>query len=178
MTTTDYVIDIALISLVLLQIRGRRLTPRFVVLPLVLVSWAGVEYLHGVPTAGNDLLLVTITATTGVVLGVLTGLATHIGTGADGYPVARAGVVAATLWILGVGCRFAFQMYASHGGGAAIDRFSAHHQITGNEAWVAALILMAFGEVLARTIVLALRAYVIVPAETRRAMMGSGAPIA
>jgi hypothetical protein len=67
--------------------------------------------------------------------------------------------VAAILWVVGVGTRFAFQVYASHGGAPAIARFSAHHAITSEAAWTAALILMAFGEVLSRTLVLGLRGW-------------------
>jgi hypothetical protein len=50
-----------------------------------------------------------------------------------------------------MGFRFAFAVYAnSAGGNAAIGRFSAHHSITSGQAWTTALVLMAFGEVLAR----------------------------
>ena len=55
------------------------------------------------------------------------------------------------LWVLGIGFRLAFQEYATHGGASAIARFSAHHAITTGSAWVAAFVLMALGEVLART---------------------------
>ncbi len=64
---------------------------------------------------------------------------------------AKAGVVAALLWVLGVGTRFAFHLDAVYGGGPAIGRFSVAHSITSARAWVAALILMAMGEALART---------------------------
>lgn len=159
MTFTDYLMDIVLIGVVLLQIRGRRLTVRSMLIPIAIVLWAATQYLHGIPTAGNDLLLAVAGASAGIALGVLTGLFTLVRRGADGLPYARAGTVAAILWLVGVGTRFAFQLYASHGGGAAIARFSAHHAITSTEAWTAALILMAFGEVLARTAVLGLRAW-------------------
>jgi hypothetical protein len=159
MTTTDYLLDIGLIAIVLLQIRGRRLTLRALLLPIAIVAWAATQYLHGIPTAGNDLLLVAVGATCGAALGLATGLFTSLRPDADGHPYARAGAVAAILWVVGVGTRFAFQVYASHGGAPAIARFSAHHAITSEAAWTAALILMAFGEVLSRTLVLGLRGW-------------------
>jgi hypothetical protein len=158
MSLSDYAIDIALIAVVLLQIRGRRLTTRALLLPVILVGYVAVNYLHSVPTAGNDLLLVVATASVGAMLGLLSGLFTNLRAGRDGIPYAKAGLVAATLWVVGTGTRLAFQVYASHGGSAAIGRFSAAHHITSGQAWVAALILMAMGEALARTGVLALRA--------------------
>ena len=157
MTFTDYLLDIALMAVVLLQIRGRRLTLTWLVVPIGIVAYAASQYLHSVPTGGNDLLLVIIGVTAGVTLGVLTGLFTHVKLGADGHAFAKAGGLAAILWLVGVGTRFAFQIYASNGGGPAIARFSAHHAITSSAAWTAALILMAFGEVVARTAVLGLR---------------------
>jgi hypothetical protein len=77
---------------------------------------------------------------------------------ANGSFLAKAGFVAAALWIVGVGSRLAFELYATHGGGASIAHFSATHSITSAEAWTSALILMAFAEVLSRTGVLAWRA--------------------
>ncbi|MGH9057260.1 MAG: hypothetical protein ACRDYY_15580 [Acidimicrobiales bacterium] len=71
--------------------------------------------------------------------------------------------MAAALWVLGVGTRLAFQLFATHGGAPAIGRFMEAHAITTPEPWVAALILMATGEALARTVVLALRAYGVSP---------------
>lgn len=158
MALTDYIIDLALIGIVVLQIRGRRLTARSLLLPVMLVAWAAKTYLHSIPTAGNDLVLVAGCAAVGVTLGAGAGLWTRVEPGPDGSPVAKAGVAAAVLWVLGVGFRFAFQLYATHGGGGAIARFSAAHAI-GMQAWVAALVLMAIGEALARTAVLAARAY-------------------
>ena len=66
-------------------------------------------------------------------------------------------MLAAILWVVGVGTRFAFQLYATHGGAGAIGRFSAAHSITSSEAWVAALLFMAIGEALTRTAVVAFR---------------------
>lgn len=161
MTFTDYLLDIAMIAIVLFQIRGRRLGARSLLLPLAIVAYVAVEYLKGVPTAGNDLVLVVGCAAVGAVLGSLCALATSVKPGADGTPVAKAGVVAAVLWVLGVGARLAFQLYATHGGESALGRFSLAHHITSSEAWVAALLLMAICEAAFRTAILAWRGYAV-----------------
>lgn len=174
MTATDWIIDLALISVVLVQVRGRRLTLRSTLLPVALCVWAAIVYLHGVPTAGNDLVLAAGAAALGVTLGTLAGVATKVTVGAGGYPFAKAGAVAAVLWVAGVGTRLAFQLYATHGGAGAVARFSAAHSITSVEAWVAALLLMAFGEVLARTAVVTYRAHRAAPGRMlgRASMIG------
>jgi len=164
MTLTDYILDIGLIAVVFLQIRGRRLTLRTLLLPVAICGWAIANYLHGIPTAGNDLALVALATFLGITLGGLSGYFTRVTAGPDGVPMAKAGVLAAVLWVAGVGTRFAFQLYATHGGAGAIGRFSAAHSITSGEAWVAALILMALGEALARTAVTAYRGYRVSPA--------------
>jgi hypothetical protein len=101
---------------------------------------------------------------------------TKVSAGADGHPFAKAGVLAAILWVAGVGTRFAFQLYASHGGAGAIAHFSAAHSITSSEAWVAALLFMAIGEALARTTVVAFRGYRVAPEHflRRESMIGTG----
>lgn len=157
MTFSDYLIDFALIGMVLLQIRGRRLTTRALLLPLAIVGYVAFSYLRGVPTAGNDLILVAGSALVGATLGGLSGTFTAVYPDDEGVPFAKAGVIAAGLWILGTGARLAFQLYATHGGGASIERFSASHAITSIGAWTAALILMALCEATARTGILAWR---------------------
>jgi hypothetical protein len=157
MTFSDYLIDITLIGLVLVQIRSRRLTVKALVLPLGLVAYVAYSYLRGVPTAHNDLFLVVGAAVVGATLGSLAGRFTSVTKAADGSVWAKAGFAAAGLWILGTGGRLAFQLYASHGGGPAIAHFSATHGITSAQAWTATLILMALSEATMRTAVLGWR---------------------
>lgn len=157
MTFSDYLIDIGLIATVLIQVRGRKLTTRALVLPLAIVGYVAVNYLRGVPTAGNDLVLVAGCAAVGGTLGALSGGFTAVYPGEDGVPFAKAGLVAAGLWVLGTAGRLAFQVYATQGGGAAVERFSTAHSITSVSAWTAALILMALGEAVCRTGILAWR---------------------
>jgi hypothetical protein len=66
MTFTDYLIDSALVLLVLLQIQERELTVRSMLRPLVIAGIAVISYLQGVPSAGNDLVLLAVLATAGL----------------------------------------------------------------------------------------------------------------
>jgi hypothetical protein len=159
MTTTDYIINAILVLLVVRQIRERRLDLQSLLLPVVLVGLAARQYLHSVPTAGNDLVLVGALGGVGATLGILCALSTHVRLGADGVALARAGWVAAALWIGGIGSRMAFAYAAAHGAGPAIGRFSVVHHITGGAAWTAALVLMALAEVVARLVTLQARGH-------------------
>jgi len=159
MTITDYAIDIVLIGLVAFQIRGMRLTRRALILPFILVGIVGMNFLKIIPTAGNDLFLIVGLTTIGTTLGLLAGLFTSVRQDSSGIPVAKAGVVAAILWVLGVGSRFAFQLYVSHGGLPAVAHFSATHDITSGAAWTDAIVLMALAEVISRQATIVVRAH-------------------
>jgi hypothetical protein len=80
-------------------------------------------------------------------------MTTKLRRGSDGRALGRAGWLAASLWITGVGARMAFAIAATNGAGPAIARFSMAHQITGSAAWVAALIMMALADVLTRLVI-------------------------
>jgi hypothetical protein len=159
MTITDYAIDIVLIGLVAFQVHGMRLTRRAVILPLVLVGVVAMNYLKTIPTAGNDLYLIVGLTAIGATLGSLAGLFTSVRQDSSGVPVVKAGVLAAILWLVGVGSRFAFQLYVSHGGLPAMAHFSATHDITSGAAWTAALVLMALAEVICRNLAIVVRAH-------------------
>jgi hypothetical protein len=158
MTTTDYLIAAALILLVIPQIRGMRLTMRSLVLPIVLVGAAAAYYLKSVPTQGDDVLLDGLCIAAGALLGIGCGLTTRLVRGSDGVLIAKAGLVAALLWIVGVAARTGFEYAATHGGAHSIADFSRSNSITGADAWTAALLLMALMQVLSRTAVVRLRA--------------------
>jgi hypothetical protein len=157
MTTTDYLIDSALVLLVLLQIKERPLTSKALIRPLVIVAIAVINYLHGIPTAGNDLVLVGILALLGLSIGVASGQTVSMRRGRAGEVLARAGWLSGFFWVLGMGSRFAFLVWINNGGAAAIGHFSAHHAITSGQAWTAALLAMAVFEVCGRSLVLAAR---------------------
>ncbi|MGO9883625.1 MAG: hypothetical protein ACLPV4_11495 [Solirubrobacteraceae bacterium] len=159
MTTTDYLIDATLVLLVLFQIKERELTTRSLIRPLVILSIAVFTYLHGIPTGGNDLILVAVFALTGGLIGVASGLTVFMRRGSSGEVLARAGWASGFFWVLGMGSRFAFLIWASHGGVSTIASFSAQHSITSNEAWTVALLAMAVFEVCGRTLIQATRRY-------------------
>ncbi len=127
-------------------------------MPLAIVGYVAFTYLHAVPTSGNDLFLVVGCAGVGAALGCLSGKFTSVYTDGPGDPIAKTGLIAAGLWILGTGTRLAFQLFATHGGGAAIQHFSVAHSITSGTAWTGALILMALSEAVCRTSILGWRA--------------------
>lgn len=157
MTLTDYLFNIFLVGLVVLQLRGHAITRARLLFPVVATVVAVSQFLHSVPTAGNDLVLETAAVVVGGLLGGVAALATSVrrqGTGA----FAKAGAVAAVLWVLGIGARMAFALWVSHGGSTEVARFSVVHHITSVQAWAAAFVLMALTEVLSRTGVLYLKA--------------------
>ncbi|HEX2904569.1 MAG TPA: hypothetical protein VHO01_14030 [Jatrophihabitans sp.] len=160
MTTTDWILDIALLAIVFRQIRESRVDARFVLIPLALVGYFATKYLHALPTAGNDLVLITTLVAIGAALGIAGGLVTRVRY--DGtHALVRAGWLAVVLWVVGMGSRMAFQIYVSHGGGPAVGRFSIEHHITTDQAWVTAFVLMAFTEVATRVGTLVWRAYLV-----------------
>ena len=157
MSITDYLIDSALVLLVLLQIKERPLSTKAIVRPIVIVGVAVASYFHSVPTSGNDLVLISILGLTGLTIGIASGVAVRMRPGAYGEVLARGGWASAFFWVLGMGSRFAFLVWISHGGSSAIASFSAAHSITGGAAWTDALLGMAVLEVLGRSLTMALR---------------------
>ena len=157
MTTSDWILDIVLILVVLRQIRWRRIDLMTVLLPLGIVAFVALKYLSPIPTGGNDLLVIGAFAALGTVLGVVGGLTTHMRVD-QGKVFVRAGFVAASLWILSMGGRLAFVLWTEHGGGRTLMRFSEQHQITSVQTWVSALILMVLCEVGTRVGTIVIRA--------------------
>ncbi|MYS19739.1 hypothetical protein GA0115240_11262 [Streptomyces sp. DvalAA-14] len=150
MSLSDWIIDLALLLIVFRQLREERLSARTVLLPLALMGWAAAHYLRDVPTAGNDLALIAAFTATGVAFGLAGGLLTRVRYAAGDVRV-RATPGAAALWVLSMGFRLGFAVWSSHASGAAhLTHFSVAHHITTGQAWVTALLLMAFGEVVLR----------------------------
>ncbi|HEY6492314.1 MAG TPA: hypothetical protein VIZ43_03515 [Trebonia sp.] len=175
MTLTDWIIDIALILIVLRQLREERLTIRTILLPLALMGWAGIHYLHGVPTAGNDVLLIAALTAVGAVFGLFGGLLTRVRYGA-GRVYIKATAGAAALWVVSMSLRMAFAVWSSYASGAAhVASFSVTHDITSSQAWVTALVLMAFGEVVVRLGVILIRGAIL---SARNSGSGTPAPSA
>lgn len=157
MTATEYLFNVGLIGLVVLQIRGHKVTRARLLLPVVVTLWVAAQFLHGLPTAGNDVVLECALALAGAGLGALAGMATTVrrdGVGAS----AKAGATAAVLWVAGIGARMAFSLWVTYGGQASVASFSAMHHITSGAAWAAGFIFMAMCEVVVRTAVLYVKA--------------------
>ena len=155
MTTGEYLLNAAFVLLVLRQAGERELDRRSVIVPLALMFFVGSEYLHALPTAGNDLVLVAGLAAVGLALGLLGGYATHV-RARDGVALARVGWIAGGLLLAGIGSRMAFAFAVGHGLEPAVRSFSIEHRI-GAAAWPAALVLMALIEVGTRIAVVQVR---------------------
>ena len=155
MATYEYLLNAAFVLLVLRQAWERELDRRSVIIPLALMFFVGSQYLHTLPTAGNDLVLIVGLAAVGLTLGVLGGFATHLRAG-NGVARARVGWIAGGLLVLGIGARMAFAFAIGHGFEPAVRSFSIAHQI-GVTAWPVALVSMALIEVGARIAVVQLR---------------------
>lgn len=156
MTTSEYLLNAAFVLLVLRQAREREVDRRSVIVPLVLMFFVGAQYLHTVPTAGNDLVFIVLLATVGLTFGVVGGFATQVRAGTGGVALARVGWIAGGLLVFGIGSRMAFAFAVGHGFESAVRSFSIAHQI-GAAAWPAALVLMALVEVGSRIAVVQIR---------------------
>jgi hypothetical protein len=156
MTTTDYLINAGFVFIVLRQARERQLDVRGLVVPVVAMFFVALQYVHSIPSAGNDLVLVGVLAFAGLALGVSCGFATHVRANSDGIALARVGWLAGGLLIAGIGARMVFAFAVSHGAEPAIRGFSVAHQI-GAAAWPVALVSMALCEVTARLVTVQLR---------------------
>lgn len=150
MTTTEYLMNIGLIGLVVLQIRGHKITRARLLIPVVMTLWAASQFVHNIPTAGNDVVLEMTLAVVGAGLGLAAGLATSVKRMGP-IAFARAGTAAAALWIIGIGARMGFSIWVTHGGQGAVAHFSAANAITSGAAWGTAFVLMALLEVTVRT---------------------------
>ena len=167
---TTYLVSASLILLVIRQIREHPLDARSLATPVLAVGAAAVMFLHSVPAGGSDLALEAACVAAGAAMGAISGLASRLRLGADGRPLGRAGILAAGMWIGGVGARLAFAVAAGNGAGPAIARFSVANHITGEAAWIAALIMMALADVLTRLVIIYLRG--------RRLTASAPAPVA
>ena len=146
MTTTDYLINLLFIVIVLRQTHERAIDYRYFVIPIALVAWVASMYLHTLPTAGNDLILVGTLASVGATLGAISGLATRIRCAPNGVAFARVGWLAGVLLVAGIGGRIVFAFAISHGLEPAVRSFSIANHLTA-AAWPTAMVVMALCEV-------------------------------
>ena len=125
---------------------------------MILVAAAAAYYLRGFPAGGNDIPFYVILGGIGLILGIACGATTRVWRADDGFAYAKAGGVAAALWVIGIGSRLAFEEFWSHGGTKDVVNFSIAHDITSQNAWIAGLVMMALAEVVARLAAIWLRA--------------------
>ena len=152
MSTTQWILNIALLAWVLLRNVGTRpLDRRAFTVPLLVVAVAAGVFLRDVPTLRNDLQLDVVFTAAGLALGVLATALTRIRVDA-GRVVVTAGAAFAGLWIAVIGGRILFAEWATGSGAASVGRFSREHLITGADAWTAAFVLMALAMVVARLV--------------------------
>ena len=156
MRTTDYLINAVFGLIVFRQARERELDRRSVIIPLAIVAYVAHLYVHSIPTAGNDLVLIGALGAVGLALGIASGFTTQVRAGENGLAVARVGWIAGALLIAGIGSRMVFAFALSHGAHHAVATFSIAHQI-GAAAWPVALVLMALLEVSTRIAIVQLR---------------------
>ena len=78
MNATDWIINLALVAMVLRQLQTHRLDVKFFLIPAALVAFSARTYLHSIPTAGHDLVLLAVLIGFGAVLGILGGLTTRV----------------------------------------------------------------------------------------------------
>ena len=149
MTTADYLINLLFVLIVARQALDRRIDRRYFLIPIVLVFWVGSQYLHTLPTAGNDLVLVAALACVGLTRGTISGLATHIRRDRDGIAFARVGWLAGILLVAGISSRMVFAFAISHGLEPAVRSFSITNHISG-AAWPVAMVAMALCALAAR----------------------------
>lgn len=148
MTTTDWIIDIALVLIVIRQLREEQLTLRFVLLPLGIVAFVAHKYLAAVPTTGHNLVLIGLALALGTTFGVAGGLLTRV-RAEDGRAYVRAGFGAAALWVGSMTARLGFIIWITHSGQDDLVRFSITHHLSA-DVWQSALVLLALSEVVTR----------------------------
>lgn len=158
MTISDYLINAAFVLVVLRQARARRVDLRSLIAPLLAIVYVAHMYVHSVPTAGNDLVLVGALGALGLSLGIASGLATQVRAGREGTAVARVGWLAGVLLMVGICGRMAFVFTVTHGAQPALSSFSAAQHI-GAAAWPVALVLMAVCEVVTRLAIVQVRGH-------------------
>jgi hypothetical protein len=158
MTFTDYLLDSLLVLVVIRQIRESRMDLRATLLPLGIMAFVVNSYLHAIPTSGNDLYMIIGFALLGVAFGAVSAAFTRVRTDGGKYALIKAGWISAGLWVFSMSGRLAFSVWASNGGGKSLVHFSIAHDLSA-DAWTAALVLMAVGEVVTRTGLLCYRSY-------------------
>jgi hypothetical protein len=155
MTTIDYLLAGVAMALVVWNMRRHVLTDRRLRRPVLVAVAVCASFLHGVPTSGADAALVAVGALAGIVFGLVGGLATRVERDpGSGSVIATATPLAFGVTVLAFGGRLGFAIAATNGLGPSIAHFSRTVGIHSENAWVAALVLMAATDLFVRALVL------------------------
>ena len=162
MSTTDVVLNLGILVLMILtQFGTRRWHPRKLLLPLGIVAAAGLYFLPGSPTIGNDVKLDVVGIAAGIAFGMLAAALVDVRRDEEGVTTTQAGIGYALVWTVVVASRMLFAWGADHAWSTQIRDFSIQHLITGADAWRTAFVLMALSMVCARSLITAMRVSVL-----------------
>jgi hypothetical protein len=102
--------------------------------------------------------MIVLLIVVGAIFGVVSGLSTKVWSDSEARVWCRAGVLAASAWVLGMGIRFGFDVWANSSSGTrSLIRFSVHHSITGANAYSTGFFMMALAQVAFRVGILQVR---------------------
>ncbi|HEX4718492.1 MAG TPA: hypothetical protein VH300_08175 [Thermoleophilaceae bacterium] len=155
MSTFDYILGVSALALLLFNMRRHELTDRRLRRPVIIAGVICVAFLHSVPTAGADGLLVGACLLIGAACGAVSATATRVeGDRETGVVIAEATPLAMAVTGVAFAARMGFAVAATHGLGPAIARFSTEIGVHSAAAWVAALVLMAATDLVVRAAIL------------------------
>ena len=147
MNLTEWILSFGILAVMLSQLGEHTATRRRLMLPLIIVA---INFLPGTPTVGNDVAFEASGVAIGIVLGGLAGLAVRVRANGAGQVTLTAGWAYAVIWILVLGGRMVFALWAGGPGSHAVAAFSMSHAITG-AAWTSFFVLMALAMIATRT---------------------------
>lgn len=159
MTTSEYILNFALLAYVLYSNLGtHQLTRSRIVRPVLIAAGVGYGFRSDFPTAGHDVQLEIAGLLSGAVLGVAAALLVRVSRTSDRSVATTAGAAFAAVWVAAIGGRMLFAYGADHWFTGWVVNFSRAHEITGSAAWAGAFVSMALAMVVSRVVVTALRA--------------------
>jgi hypothetical protein len=156
--STILLINLAVLAMVLWNDLGRKaVTRKRLLRPLLTAGIVGGSVFEAVPAGGNSELLIAAGVAAGVLLGLAASALLRVDhEGHDGVVRTIGGSAYAALWLGVIGARIAFSYGADHWFTSSLVAFCTEHQIT-SAAITDALVLMALGMVVTRTLALAIR---------------------
>jgi hypothetical protein len=171
MPASVWIINLVVLTVVMEADLGtRKITWMRLARPVVVAGVIISFYLKGIAGSGNGLAFELALAALGIVLGLAAGAIFGVFRDPNGFPRSHAGAGYAALWAAVIGARIGFAYATSHS--RSLQVWLGTHHITG-AALTDALIFMAAGLLLARTVTLLARSRRLPPA---LAPAGAGRP--